>query len=380
MLLFCRPNNQNGYYNAASNKMYTEHNSTGNLEYKDGIISPEKRLDFVVSSGCDISPSDNNHHISNTTDSSPCHNYNNVSFARSNNNVCSMNYFSNLEDLDSQRSSLNIGSSPCINNNTNDTLQENCAASSYNNHGHQQINTIQMVRPIPKFNTFANGNQAEVSSNNNYIQPNHGYMSQGMSLPKIIPSGSEEELHRALPIYLPSEGESTSSLSCTSISDMQLGFNHDSNLVSRLNNFNSLNITNKSPDYYQQQLIDATQRQLSRCTNSITSTNESLLSIHDLPSQKSIASSKANSSHSKAGHDEIQMKQLSQPPPLPARLHPPTAQQLQQSSTTPISFFPSVVHQFPGRSVKTMCKCFLSISISNSGLVVYLFLVDISNK
>ena len=64
------------------------------------------------------------------------------------------------------------------------------------------MNTIQMVRPIPKFNTFANGNQTEVSSNNNYIQPNHGYMSQGMSLPKIIPSGSEEELHRAADVWI----------------------------------------------------------------------------------------------------------------------------------------------------------------------------------
>ena len=238
-----------------------------------------------MSSACEVAaPTENNHHI-NTTESSFSHNYNNVSFARSNNNVCSINYFSNLEDLNNTNNGLLKNEEPATIANK-DYDPENSIMSSQGNYGQRQINTIQMVRPIPKFTTFGNGNPTSISSKNEYFPSCNGYASQGLSLPKGIHSGSEEDLHRALPIYLPSEGETTSSLSCTSVNDIPIG---ESNLINHLNIFNNLNSLNDDPMCYRQQLIDATQRQLSQYGN-ISSSNESELPGNDLSSSQRVLS------------------------------------------------------------------------------------------
>jgi hypothetical protein len=314
-----------------------------------------------VSSACEVAaPMENNHHI-NSTDSSFSHNYNNVSFARSNNNVCSINYFSNLEDLNNTNNGLLKNEEPTIiANNEYDHTPENSILSSHGSYGQRQINTIQMVRPIPKFTTFGNGNQASISAKNDYFPVTentfcNGYGSQGLSLPKGIHSGSEEDLHRALPIYLPSEGESTSSLSCTSVNDIPMGHGTESNLFSHLNIFDNLNLLNDDPMCYRQQLIDATQRQLSQYGN-ISSNNESALLCNDLPSSQRVSSSTNSSILSKISREELQTQHHNKPPPLPARLHPPPTTPHQQQSPNSLTFFPPVVHQFPGRSVKTMRK------------------------
>ena len=279
------------------------------------------------------------------------HNYNNVSFARSNNNVCSMNnYFSNLESVDVKNLANNAST------NLVDNLEE---PSSYNSLGQRKINTIQMVRPIPKFTTFGNESQ---TSNVDYLQPNNVYGSRGgMNVANRIHSGSEEELHRALPIFLPSEGESTSSLSYTSANDIQL-LHSDQSLVDQLNNFSNLNLSNDDETIcYRQQLLDATQRQLNgQYRHNFNSNNESYgLQINDVPSRKGTTLSPTSSCHiPKFGRDDLQNQQYIKPPPLPARLHPPTTAQNQQPSPTPLTFFPSVIHQFPGRSVKPIRKFF----------------------
>lgn len=351
-LHFCRPNNISSYYNTPANDLYTNHNGSGSTS--ENAISPEKRLDFVVSStACEVasSPAEN---INTTTESPFSHNYNNVSFARSNNNVCSINYFSNLEDFNHSNNGL-LKNEETTANKAYEHSPENSMPSGQGSYGQRQINTIQMVRPIPKFTTFGNGNQTSASSKHEYFPSiGNGYGYQGLNLPKGIHSGSEEDLHRALPIYLPSEGESTSSLSCTSVNDIPMGEN---NLFNHPNIFNNLNSLNDDPMGYRQQLIDATQRQLSQYGNT-SSNNESAHHSNDLSSSQRVSSTTNSSILSKINREELQPQQHNRPPPLPARLHPPSTSPQQQQSPSSLTFFPPVVHQFPGRSVKTMRKNF----------------------
>ena len=180
--LFYRPSNN--YYGSSCNNLYSNQQVSNGQDNTDGVISPEKRLDFVVSSACDITPADQ---------LNMSHNYNNVSFARSNNNVCSINYFSNLENSNNLDNHGNESFGPAA---------ENSVISSHDNN-QRQLNTIQMVRPIPKFTTFGNGNNSH--SEANHTPSNNFYRPQGISLPRGLHSGSEEDLHRALPIYLPSD-------------------------------------------------------------------------------------------------------------------------------------------------------------------------------
>jgi len=163
-------------------------------------------------------------------------------------------------------------------------------------------------RPIPKFTTFGNGNHGH--SEAHHTPSNDFYRPQGISLPRGLHSGSEEDLHRALPIYLPSEGESTSSLSCTSITDLHAGHT-GSSFIQQLNDFGNLSLLSDDPMSYRQQLINAT--------------------------------------------EDLQNQQQNKPPPLPARLHPPShSPHQQQQPPSSLTFFPPVTHQFPGRSVKPM--------------------------
>ena len=269
-----------------------------------------------------------------------------------------MNYFSKLEDLGNTNGPLKNGDISGISN--NDHQQENSTISSHNNYGHRQINTIQMVRPIPKFTTFGTVTQTPENSKMDYFHSNGYYGSQDVSLQKGLHSGSEEDLHRALPIYLPSEGESNSSLSCTSINDIQVNHNNNNNnnnLVKHFNNVNDMNSVNDDPMCYRQQLIDATQRQLSQFRPNIS--NESSLRISDLPQQSTTTTSSSTTTSclfSNVDREDLNYLQYNKPPPLPARLHPPSTIHHQQQSTSPLTFFPPVIHQFPGRSVKPMRK------------------------
>ena len=305
-------------------------------QQKENLISPEKRLDFVVSSACEVTPTD---HI-NMSDPSLSHNYNNVSFARSNNTVCSMNYFSNLEHSNYYDNHVSNQAGECY-----EQASENSVSSSQGNIDQRQMNTIQMVRPIPKFTTFGNGNHT--ASKSNYTPSNNGYHSQGISLPKGIHSGSEEDLHRALPIYLPSEGDSVSSLSCTSVNDLHLG-HAGSSLVQQLNDFSNLSLQCENQMNYRQQLINATERHLNHY-QSAGDENGSSLHLSNFATQR--AQMQSNT------HDDVQNQQQNKPPPLPARLHPPSHSPHQnQQSPNSLTFFPPVIHQFPGRSVKPMRK------------------------
>ena len=291
-----------------------------------------------MSSAGEVPPSD---HI-NMSDLSLNHNYNNVSFARSNNNVCSINYFSNLEGLNQDDNhALKHGSEA---NGILDT-------SSHESNNQRQMNTIQMVRPIPKFTTFGNGNQN--SSNPNYPLSNNGYPSQGINLPRGMHSGSEEDLHRALPIYLPSEGESTSSLSCASVNDFQVGYS-GSNVIHQLNDFSNLSLLSEDARSYRQQLLHATERQLNQFHHG-GAENGSSLHINNFSTLRDQTLSNYNTTSNNS--EDIQNQQPNKPPPLPARLHPPSSSpHQQQQSPSSLTFFPPVVHQFPGRSVKPMRK------------------------
>ena len=298
VFLFYRPSNN--YYGSSCNNLYSNQQVSNNQENADGVISPEKRLDFVVSSACDITPTDQ---------LNMSHNYNNVSFARSNNNVCSINYFSNLENSNNPD---NHG------NESYGHAAENSVLSSHDNNNQRQMNTIQMIRPIPKFTTFGNGNHGH--SEVNHTPSNNLYRPQGISLPRGLHSGSEEDLHRALPIYLPSEGESTSSLSCTSITDLHHAGHTGSSFIQQLNDFGNLSLLSDDPMSYRQQLINAT--------------------------------------------EDLQNQQQNKPPPLPARLNPPShSPHQQQQPPSSLTFFPPVTHQFPGRSVKPMRKYKIFIHI-----------------
>lgn len=325
-LFYFRPTNN--FYGSSSNDLYSNQHVVNGTQQKENLISPEKRLDFVVSSACDVTPTD---HI-NMSDSSLSHNYNNVSFARSNNNVCSMNYFSNLEN--------SIPYDHQVSNHQGESYEHATESSVISSHGvsnQKQMNTIQMVRPIPKFTTFGNGNPN--STKPSYTPSNNGYQLQGISLPKGLHSGSEEELHRAMPVYLPSEGESISSLSCTSMNDLQLGHT-GSSLMHQLNEFSNLSLQNDDPLSYRQQLINATERHLNQYP-SVEDENGASLRVNNFST-----------------HEDLQNQLQNKPPPLPARLHPPShSPHQQQQSPNSLTFFPPVIHQFPGRSVKPMRKC-----------------------
>lgn len=85
-----RPNSSTYCANTSPKQLYNEHKISPISANKDDLISPEKRLDFVVSSAYDVTPTE-----------SAYHSYNNFAFPNSLNG-CNVNYFSELENSDSR--------------------------------------------------------------------------------------------------------------------------------------------------------------------------------------------------------------------------------------------------------------------------------------
>ena len=333
---------------------FQEHAECSNNGVVNGtLISPEKRLDFVVNSSCEFTPTQNKTTTSSNTSN---HDYSNFNFPNGQN----LHHFAKLVE-DHQNGPLLVNDESNSKNIQGEVMTSQFS-SSLDKLGHKQINTSQMVRPIPKFTTFRSmlHGQTEGGGPKNGYSMTHDFY--GSQLHHALASGSEEDIHRALPIYLPSEGSGDSSASCASINDAIMSGNNGS-IFSSYNN-SLVTPGHETDDAYRQQLHDAAKR----FNNINRSEQHEMQNGTNTPQQ--FNSNISIGGMSSNGHEES-IHLLNRPPPLPARLHPPSTggggiHQIHQQQPSQMSFFSPMLHQFPGRSVKPICKNtrFLIISIT----------------